>query len=121
VVGDRPARVGVDHDPAGLDDDMTGGQDLGGLDLQAVEPLQLQLPQMLGRFLAGAVQPPGHTLVGGRHAHAEPVGDLPVAGPVGAQLQGLGVAVGGVDAGGAVRPRGCLKSPYDPRLSSRPR
>jgi hypothetical protein len=84
MVDHRLAGVLVDHDLAGLDDHVAGGQDLGGLDLEAVQPFQLQLPQLLGRFPAGAVQPAGHALVRGRHAHAEPLGDLPVGGPGGA-------------------------------------
>jgi len=59
VVGVGAAGVLVDDDLAGLDDDMVGGQDLAGFDLEAVEAFQFQLPLLVGRFAAGAVQGAG--------------------------------------------------------------
>jgi hypothetical protein len=101
VVDQRLAVVG--DDLAGLDDVVLGPEDLDSFDLEAVEAFQLQLPQMVGRFAPGELETALDTTVGGGDADAEPVGDLPIRGAGGAELERFGVTLGGVDPGG-VRP-----------------
>jgi hypothetical protein len=104
MVDQRLAGVVIDDDLPTGHDHMAGPEDLGRGHGQPVEALTLQDPELAAGLVAGGSQAAVDALPGGRHRYAELGGDLPKVGAAGAQLQGLGVALGGVGPGGAVRP-----------------
>jgi hypothetical protein len=104
AVVDQRAAVVVGDDPTAGDNHVARLEHLGGLDLEAVEAVAFEGAELGARLLAGGGEAAVDAFPGGRHRHAQAFGDLPEAGASGAELEGVGVAFGGVDPG-RVRPR----------------
>jgi hypothetical protein len=91
---------GAVDDLAALDNVMGAAQDLRQLQLEGVEAVQLELADGVCGLAAGPVEAAFDVPVGGGRRHVHLAADVPVAEASPAQIQGAGVAVGGVDPGG---------------------